>query len=308
VPELPEVETIRRGLQTRIVGKRIASLTFDWPKSFQGEKSKVEGATVRGIERRAKTIRIKLHDDYNLLFHLKMTGQLIWRSPNAISNFKFLISKQNPKPKNLNSQKSDQFAGGHPDHDWHAELPNKHTRIVFIFDDGSRLFFNDLRKFGWCRVLTDKEIEAIHEKDYGVEPLEKGFTAEYLQQHAERIPNRNIKQFLMDQSIVAGVGNIYADESLYLARISPLRKVKDVSMKEWGLIQKCVIEVLEKGIKYGGTTDSDYVDAEGKKGGMQNHLNVYHRTDDLCPAECGGKIERIKVGGRGTHYCPKCQK
>jgi len=293
MPELPEVETIRRGLSERIVGKKITDLTFDWPKGFQGDKNKVTGSTIEKVERRAKTIRIKLNNGYNLLFHLKMTGQLIYRA-------------ESRKPKAKSAE--DFFAGGHPDHDWHAELPNKHTRIVFTLDDNSTLFFNDLRKFGWCKVLTDQEVEAIHEKDYGLEPFDPKFTVEYLRMIAERVANRSAKQFLMDQAVIAGVGNIYADEALYLAKISPLRKVKDLSSQDWTMLRQAVIDILEKGIKYGGTTDSDYVNADGERGGMQNHLNVYHKAGGLCPAECGGKIERIKIGGRSTHYCPSCQK
>jgi formamidopyrimidine-DNA glycosylase len=328
VPELPEVETVRRGLSERIVGRKIVSLSFDWQKSFQGDKSKVENYSVERVERRAKTIQIHLSSGYNLLFHLKMTGQLIWRlagpgtqdlglSKNREQ--KDRVNTPSSKSQDLNPEKvPDFFAGGHPDHDWHAILPNKHTRIIFDFDDGSKLFFNDLRKFGWCKVLTDAEIAKIHDDSYGLEPIRRldddswqaasDFTVEYLMQKASKIPNRNAKQFLLDQTIIAGIGNIYADETLFLAKVSPLRKVKDVTQEEWRNIHKFIISVLEKAIKYGGTTDSDYVNVDGKKGGMQNHLNVYHLEGRACQNRCGGEIKKIKVGGRGTHYCPNCQK
>jgi formamidopyrimidine-DNA glycosylase len=291
MPELPEVETIRRGLSERIVGKKIVSLAFDWAKSFQGDKAKVESYKVEYVERRAKTIQIHLSSGYNLLFHLKMTGQLIWR----------LETTRNKKQEtNELENQNDSFAGGHPDHDWHAELPNKHTRIVFNFDDGSRLFFNDLRKFGWCKVISGPELEKIYQDKYGIEP----FSAKF----AKRYPNRTIKQFLLDQTIIAGIGNIYADESLFLTKISPLRKVKDIKTSEWPVIIKSIIETLNMAIKHGGTTDSDYVNADGEKGGMQDYLKVYRKTGQKCFNDCGGIIKRETVGGRGTHYCLTCQK
>ncbi|MEI8143249.1 MAG: bifunctional DNA-formamidopyrimidine glycosylase/DNA-(apurinic or apyrimidinic site) lyase [Candidatus Berkelbacteria bacterium] len=290
MPELPEVETIRRGLLKRIVGKKIVDLSFDWPKSFQGDKAEVIGQTVEGVERRAKVIQIRLSNDLSLLFHLKMTGQLIHQ-----------------KLSTVYCPLTTDFAGGHPDHEWHHSQPNKHTRIIFTFDDGSKLFFNDMRKFGWCKVLTAQGVEALNQ-DYGLEPLDEGFTVFYLLEKAKRLPNRTIKQFLMDQTIAAGMGNIYTDESLFEAKISPLRRVKDIKSLEWPLLIATMKKVLDLGIKYGGTTDSDYVNAEGKKGGMQDYLKVYHKTGQPCVGDCGGVIERIVVGGRGTHFCPICQK
>ncbi|AKM81953.1 TPA: bifunctional DNA-formamidopyrimidine glycosylase/DNA-(apurinic or apyrimidinic site) lyase [Candidatus Berkelbacteria bacterium] len=283
MPELPEVETIRLGLTDRIIGKKIISVDFDTAKSFQGKTEDVVGSTISGVERRAKLIQIKLSNNNNLLFHLKLTGQLI-----VIDH-------------------SERFAGGHPSHDWHAELPNSNTRIVFELSDNVKLYFNDMRKFGWCKVLSPQAIEAIYEKDYGFEPLDKEFTVEYLLSKAKRIPNRNIKQFLMDQTIAAGMGNIYTDEALFEAGISPLRKIKDISVPEWQKLIDSMCKVLNMGLKYGGTTDSDYVRADGTKGGMQDHLKVYHQTGKPCANDCGGKVIRITVGGRGTHYCSQCQ-
>ena len=284
MPELPEVETIRRGLEKKIIGKTITDLEVRFPKTLQGDKSKVESYKVESIKRRAKVIAFGLSSGYYLLFHLKMTGQLIYIDRN-----------------------DQRFAGGHPDHNWHAKLPNSTTAIVFNFGDDTHLYFNDMRKFGWCKVLTKEQLEKIFTQEYGLEPYDAEFTAEYLMSKAVKISNRNIKQFLTDQTIIAGIGNIYVDETLFEAKISPLRKVKDIQLSEWKKIISSVIMVLDKAIKYGGTTDSDYVDAEGKKGGMQNHLKVYHKTGEPCPGGCGGDIKRITIGGRGTHYCPACQ-
>lgn len=282
MPELPEVETIKKGLTEKIVGKTITDLNFDVAKSFQGKKEDIIGSRVTDIERRAKLIRVKLSNDLNLLFHLKLTGQLIY----------------------IENQK--RFAGGHPSHDWHAKLPNSNTRMTLAFDDKSKLFFNDMRKFGWCKVLTDQEVDEIF-GGYGIEPFTEKFTTEYLMLKAKKIPNRKIKQFLTDQEIIAGIGNIYADEALFESKISPERRLKDISLSEYKKLTEAILLVLKKGIEYGGTTDSDYVKSDGTKGGMQDHLKVYHRTGKPCLG-CKGVVKRMTLGGRGTHFCPSCQK
>lgn len=282
MPELPEVETIKRGLNARIIGLVIVNLEIYTPKSFSANGKDLIDKEVIGVERRAKTIRIKLSSNLNVLIHLKMTGQLIY----------------------INS--GGRLAGGHPSHDWHAELPNNHTRLAIYFNDGSKLFFNDMRKFGWARVLTDDEILKEFAK-YGPEPDSADFTVNYLMDQARRKPSRTIKQFLMDQSIIAGVGNIYADESLFMAKISPFTRASALKQKDWETISKSLKTTLEKGIKYGGTTDSDYVNVDGNKGGMQDYLAVYNRAGLPCLV-CGSELAKAKIGDRGTHYCLKCQR
>lgn len=310
MPELPEVETIRRGLEKRIVGKTITDIEIKSPKNFLGDKMDVRGLKVIKVERRAKVLAIRLEKDKNLLFHLKMTGQLIWRSPNEISNYQLSVSNQISNSKYQKTKKNDldQFAGGHPDHSWHLPLPSSATAVIFTFGDNSKLYFNDLRKFGWCKVLSDEQLKHVFTEEYGLEPFDPKFVPEYLMGLAKKIPNRKIKQFLTDQKIIAGIGNIYVDESLFAAKISPVRKVKDVTKAEWKKIIQSVKKILELGIKHGGTTDSDYVNADGEKGGMQNYLMVYRKVGQDCPNNCGDKIKRIVVGGRGTHFCPECQK
>jgi formamidopyrimidine-DNA glycosylase len=299
VPELPEVETIKRGLQDKIIGKVIQAIDVLGPRRLIGKREDVVGRKILAVDRRAKVLRVQLSGGTNLLFHLKMTGQLIYR----------------PEIRNTKYEIRDSFAGGHPSHDWHADLPNSATRLVFTFDDKAKLFFNDLRMFGWCKVLTDEQVAKIFMDEYGPEPIDSDsgqalpdFTVPYLAAQAKRLPRRKIKQFLTDQKIIAGIGNIYADESLFAARISPLRPVKEISPLEWQNLRQSVVEILGLAIKNRGTTDSDYVDSEGKKGGMQNFLKVYRRDGQPCPENCGGLIERITLGGRGTHYCPACQK
>jgi len=284
MPELPEVETIKNGLSERIVGSTIRDVLIYNRKSFQGDKHEVLNTRVLSLERRAKTICIRLSNGENLLFHLKMTGQLVY------------IDSHDKR-----------ISGGHPSEDLYGELPNTHTRIEFVFEDSSHLFFNDLRKFGWCKVLDNDNLSRIF-KDFGPEPFSKAFNVEYLIDKANRFPNRTIKQFLMDQTIVAGIGNIYDDEALFLAKINPKTKVSLLNRGDWGEIYRNVILILEKGIEYGGTTDSDYVDVNGEKGNMQEHLNVYHKEGMPCPNHCGENIVKTKLGGRGTYFCPNCQK
>ncbi len=283
MPELPEIETIKKGLAKKIIGKEIVDIEIETTKSFQGDKENILGAKIEEIGRRAKLISMKLSNGLNLLFHLKLTGQLIY------------------------VENGERIAGGHPSHDWHTKLPNTNTRLIFTFKNGSKLFFNDLRKFGWCKVLTDPELREIFE-GYGVEPFTSDFTVDYLLRKAKKLPNRNIKQFLTDQEIIAGIGNIYVDESLFEAGLLPTRKLKDLSMAEWRKIDESVLKVLKLGLKYGGTSDRDYVNASGIKGGMQNYLKVYHRVGKPCLGGCGGVVKRMTIGGRGTHYCPTCQK
>ena len=283
MPELPEVETIRSGLSDRIVKKTICQVEVLNRKSFVGKKASVLGQRVVSVKRRAKILQLKLNHEESLLFHLKMTGQLIL------------------------SDKAARFAGGHPSLDWLDDLPNKHTRITFTFDDGSRLFFNDLRKFGWCKALSEAETVDEFTK-YGPEPFSQKLNPSYLYQKAIKRKSITVKQFLLDQSVVAGIGNIYNDESLFQAKISPKAKAKNLNLADWQKIIKSIRSVLRKGIKYGGTTDSDYVNSEGKSGQMQDYLKVYHQTGNNCPNACGETIQRIKIGGRGTYYCPSCQK
>ena len=202
--------------------------------------------------------------------------------------------------------KETRLAGGHPSKDWSGKLPNNHTRVIFSFSDGSKLFFNDLRKFGWIKVVTMKEKE--HKLSIlGLEPLSLKFNGHYLKNFAKKYPKKPLKQLLLDQSIIAGIGNIYADESLFLAKINPKTEISKLTDKDYQNIVTSVKKVLHLSLLHGGTSDSDYLTIEGKKGGMQHHLNVYHRQDKNCP-RCGQKIVKIKLAGRGTHYCPNCQK
>lgn len=282
MPELPEVETIRSGLAETIIGLKIKEIDIFWAKSFIGKKESLIGKKINLVERRGKNLILSTDGNYFLLIHLKMTGQLIY----------------------LNDET--RLAGGHPSKDWTGKLPSKHTRIIFSFSNGGKLFFNDLRKFGWVKMVT------LTEKNnalsiLGLEPLSLKFKSHYLKSFTKKYPKRPIKQLLLDQSVIAGIGNIYADESLFLAKINPKTKLAELTDKDYQKIVTSVKKVLLLSLNHGGTSDSDYLTIEGKKGGMQDHLNVYHRQNKNCN-RCGQQILKIKLAGRGTHYCPNCQK
>jgi formamidopyrimidine-DNA glycosylase len=288
MPELPEVETVRIGLQALLPGRRVSAATHDTPKSFPNAPVDVQqflvGSKVVKVARRAKVLLIELDSKYSLVIHLKMTGQLVFRSGN------------------------ERFGAGHPTDSLIGELPDKSTRVTLTFEDGSQLFFNDQRKFGWVRLLPTAEVVNLDFfKKVGPEPLSLEFTAAVLQERAMRRKNSNIKAVLLDQTVLAGIGNIYADESLWGAKIHPTKLVKDITKKQFELLYKELISVLKLAIEKGGSTDKNYVNAEGKKGSYMSFARVFRREGKPCP-RCGTTIVKTRVAGRGTHTCPYCQK
>jgi len=287
MPELPEVETIARGLKNKVVGKKIVAVKIIDPKIWQADESKIINKEIINICRRAKTLAIDFDNHYSILFHLKMTGQLIYR------NNKMGVDQQ--------------VAGGHPSNDFFVKLPNLHTRVIFSFADRSKLYFNDLRRFGWVRGYKSSDLEILWSNEYGPEPFSDQFTAEHLYRIIAKKPKSNIKKIITDQELIAGIGNIYSDESLYRAGILPTRLGKDIKKSEVEKLYRSIIDVLNLGLKYGGASDSDYVDAEGKRGKMQEHFEVYMQQGNVC-RNCGKKIKKIRLNGRGTHFCQNCQK
>lgn len=288
MPELPEVETVRIGLQRLLPGKVVAALDFDTPKSFPNAPHDVSefliGAKIELIARRAKVLLIELSTKYSLVIHLKMTGQLVFRS-----------SKE-------------QFGAGHPNDSLVGELPDRSTRVTLEFSDGSRLFFNDQRKFGWMRLMPTAEVVNLDFfKKVGPEPLSDDFTWNDLARRLQRRKNTTIKAALLDQTVVAGIGNIYADESLWGAKIHPATLVKDVSQAKLHALYDSLVAVLRLSIEKGGSTDRNYVSAEGKRGSYLTFANVFRREGKPCP-RCGTIIVKTRVAGRGTHTCPTCQK
>jgi formamidopyrimidine-DNA glycosylase len=288
MPELPEVETIKLGLSGLLPGRQVKSVDFDWPKSFPNAPADVGsfviGAKVTGVKRRAKVLLIELSTNYTLVVHLKMTGQLVFRAPEV------------------------QFGAGHPSESLIHELPDRSTRVTLGFEDGSRLFFNDQRKFGWMRLIPTPEVMNLDFfKKVGPEPLNAEFTWQELRGRLMRRKNTSIKAAILDQTVVAGVGNIYADESLWGAKIHPATLVRDVSAAKFHKLYDELVFVLRLAIEKGGSTDKNYVNAEGKRGNYLSFARVFRREGQACP-RCGHTIIKIRVAGRGTHICPHDQK
>lgn len=286
MPELPEVETVRRGLADLIIGKTVLSEQHDTEKGFPNAAADVAsfliGATITDVRRRAKVLMVDLSTDYSLVIHLKMTGQLVYVGETR-------------------------FGAGHPNDSLVNDLPDKSTRVTLSFTDGSRLHFNDQRKFGWMRLMPTIEIPNISFiQKVGPEPLSKEFTAKDFIQRLARRPKTNIKAALLDQSVIAGVGNIYADESLWGAKIHPKRLVNTLTEKEMTTLYHEMRDVMNLAIEKGGSSNHTYVNAEGKKGSYMDFARAFRREGLPCP-RCGTTIEKLRVAGRGTHICPTCQ-
>jgi formamidopyrimidine-DNA glycosylase len=287
MPELPEVETVKTGLSELLPGLKISEIKSNWSKSLQADEGIISlniiGSEVLSVNRRGKTILIVLDSDYTLLTHLKMTGQMVYRG------------KKN-------------FGAGHPNYSLVGVLPDNSTRVIIGFDNGDTLYFNDQRKFGWIRVIPTKEVE----KDkfiasLGPEPLDKSFTKKMFILQVRKKPRSSIKAVLLNQNTLAGLGNIYTDESLWLSKIHPSTKVEEISDRQLGILYNSIISVLRLGIEKGGSTDKNYVDVNGNKGSYLNFANVFRRDKQPCP-RCKEIIIKIRVAGRGTHLCPNCQR
>lgn len=287
MPELPEVETIRRGLTELIVGHTIKTIEQRDSKIMAVDNriitSVVEGAHITGIRRRAKVLIIDLSSGYSFVIHLKMTGQLVYRGEHN-------------------------FGAGHPNDSLVGELPDRSTRVVFLFTNGSHLYFNDQRRFGWIKLITTQDVAKIDFiQKLGPEPLDHAFTRDVLRTQLARRKKSLIKAALLDQTVVAGIGNIYADESLYLAKIHPQSRVGAVPSRTLGRLHLAIKEVLQLSIEKGGSTDKNYVNAEGKRGSYIDFAQVFRKEGTRCP-RCGTIITKIRVAGRGTHVCTTCQK
>ncbi len=287
MPELPEVETVVRGLRRLIAGKNITKVSHDHAKSFPNSEAEVAnfmiGANIRDVRRRAKVIMIDLDNDWSLVIHLKMTGQMVYRG-------------------------EENWGAGHPNDDFLAELPAKATRVQIEFSDGSKLFFNDQRKFGWMKLLPTSEIVNIpFFTKVGPEPLEDSFTLEDFTERFKRKKRSVIKAALLDQTVIAGVGNIYADESLWRAQIHPETRVESLDEPDLARLYEAVRYVMSLSIEKGGSTARNYVNADGGRGNYLDYANVFRKEGTLC-ARCGAEIIKTRVAGRGTHICPVCQK
>jgi len=317
MPELPEVETIRRDLALGLVPRKIISVSILSPQSASPSgaffKSALVGRRIIKAERRGKLLMFKLssvsaarrhkHGAYDyLLIHLKMTGQLIYLDGRRRLAGGHSLSR--PGRGALSRQRNSSAAalaaavGG--------ELPNKHTRAILKFSGGGTLFFNDIRKFGYLKLVTEAERQRLLAANYGPEPLTPSFTPAALAR-ALAGKSAKVKAVLLDQKRIAGLGNIYVDESLWAAGISPLRLAGSLKPKEIKRLHLAVNRIIRLAIKHRGTTFSDYVDSAGRHGNFSRFLKVYGRGGEKCPT-CRRPLRKVKVAGRGTHYCPHCQK
>lgn len=292
MPELPEVETIRQDLRKKILNKKIVQVLVRHKKSVSGSSTKfvhaLVGKAVIEIDRRGKLMIFRLQKgEQAMLVHLKMTGQLIYRqvSRGAI----------------------ELVAGGHKLLAADIEcLPNDHTRVVFSFADGSELFFNDLRLFGYVKLAAATEVaEAL--KQFGPEPLTKDFTWRYFSALFKKRKNTNLKALLLNQELIAGLGNIYADEVCWCAWVKPARRVGAITAAEQKKLFYCIPKILRQAIKHRGTTFRNFLDSSGRPGNYTDFLKVYDRPGEPCP-RCGSAIVKTKTAGRGTHLCPRCQR
>ena len=297
MPELPEVETIKRGLTGFIKGAKITRVKVFCEKSFIGPKEVVEGQEIKGVRRRGKALLIDLSNGITMMIHLRMTGQLIYRS-SEVEGMDLIESGH--------LKTNDSFAGGHPTDSFFTELPNKQTRVIFEFKTG-KLFFNDQRKFGFVKLIETSEVENDpFIKSLAKEPWEMSF--DEFKANLMRHKSQPIKATILDQKVIAGIGNIYADEALFFARIHPKRETGSLTDTEISNLLEGAKTTMQASIDSGGSTMATYVKADGTKGDyLRLFAKVFRREGEPC-LNCGTEIIKIRVAGRGTHICPKCQK
>lgn len=295
MPELPEVETIRRSLQPRVPGLSIEEVLFGHRDAQRrilriGARRlarELRGQTVHDLGRRGKFLVFEL-DRHHLIFHLGMTGQLTFRDPDREDAQRFT---RHPV---TGLQRARQHA------------PDRHTHLQIVFHNGAALLYRDIRQFGKVFLLRKgaDELKKFFSR-LGLEPFSPGYK---LEAFLERFSNRKlrVKSLLLDQRFVAGVGNIYADEALFEAGIHPARKVRSLRRQEKERLFRAIRLVLKRGIHFGGTTLRDFINSNGEEGHHQEELRVYGRAGEPC-LTCGATIERIIVSQRSTHFCPRCQ-
>ena len=294
MPELPEVETVRSGLERLIIGRTVGRVDFDTEKSFPNSATDMQvfmiDAQIKTIQRRGKVLIINLSTSYSLVIHLKMTGQLVFVDAHA------------------DGADKKRFGAGHPNASLVGALPDRSTRVTITFSDGSVLYFNDQRKFGWMRLMPTIEVPEIDFfKRLGPEPLQSTFTLSLFIERLMRRKHSRIKAVLLDQTVLAGIGNIYADESLWAARIHPETRVDRISRPKLRALHEAIIAVLRLSIQKGGSTDRNYVNAEGGRGSYIQFAKVFRKEGQPCE-RCQTTIIKIRSAGRGTHLCPRCQK
>ena len=301
MPELPEVETIKRGLSKFCVQKRINRVEIRCEKSFMGPKELVEGAKIIGLRRFGKALIFDFDNAVSMMVHLRMTGQLVYRASGKENGADIMEVAKN---KSLGDE--DSFAGGHPTDAFFEKLPDKQTRVIFEMEGGT-LYFNDQRKFGFCKLIPTAEVEDdSFIKSLADEPWK--IDTDVFYQKLQRRKNSPIKAVILDQKIICGLGNIYADEALFDAKIHPETPAGDLTRKQAEGLVKSAQKVMDASIDSGGSTMATYVRADGTKGDyLEKFAKVFRREGEPCE-RCGTEIKKNRVAGRGTHYCPVCQK
>ena len=289
MPELPEIETVRLQLGRVLPGRIITEVKILGYGTVKGNEKLILNRKVEGVRRKAKVLLVDFEGGITMAFHFKMTGQLILDKDGQGETWK------------------DRIVGGHPTEDFVGSLPSAHTRVVFKLDQGT-MYYNDQRMFGWVKIGTREEIE----KDkfllaLGPEPFDIG--EEEFTKLVGR-PKRPIKLVLMDQEVISGVGNIYANDALWEAGIDPRSRSDQLTSEQSALLLEKIKLVLSEGIKYGGATaaDAKYIDLRGLGGHYQEHFRVYDQEGEECHRNDGGIIHKFVLGGRGTYFCPVCQK
>ena len=287
MPELPEVETVRIQLQQALVGKTIHGVEVFHDKTVaynEAIEAQLVGQTIAAVDRVGKLLIISFtgEADLFLLAHLKMTGQFLVVDADGVTGGGHTLSTADVR-----------------------ELPGRHTRVAFYFTDHSTLYFNDMRLFGYCKVVDKRAMEAARAR-FGPEPIADTFSLDWF---VESVRKRKapIKAVLLDQSFIAGLGNIYVDEALFRAGVRPTRKANRLTKKEAALVGESARVVLKEAIAVGGTTFQHFVDTGGNNGNFIDYLQVFGKQGSACSV-CGAIIQKIRVAGRGTHYCPQCQR
>jgi formamidopyrimidine-DNA glycosylase len=303
MPELPEVQTTVNGINAKAKGLEIVDVWTDYRSVahvgkdnikdkifFDTFKKKIIGSKVTNAERRAKNILIHLSNGDTILIHMKMTGHMMF------GKYSFDAKKKtDPWSATEKGPLQDPF--------------NRFIHLVFTFPNKKNLVLSDMRKFAKVTLIETKDLEtSLHLKDIGPEPLEKSFTYSLFKERLAKRPTGRIKNVLMDHSIIAGIGNIYSDEALWLSGIHPEEKPKNVPEEKLKILFKSITDVLRRGIDFGGDSMSDYRDIDGKRGEFQNKHNAYRLTGKPCKKKDGGTIIRKVVGGRSAHFCDVHQK
>lgn len=288
MPELPEVETLKLGLQKYIVGKKVVDVNVIESMLLTGDPKNIMEAKILDVKRYAKGIVIELDNDFAIAFHIKLTGQLIFRDKATKD-----LEVMKPTP---------------------SKVPNKFTRVDIILSGDSHLYFQEVRGFAWMKILPLKDLKTIpFFKSLGPEPIPSPgsetpkLTSEIFEQIVKR-SNLPIKVLMMEQTKIGGIGNIYANDACFDAHIDPRRKAKELTSIEIKTLYDSLLKVLKKAIKYRGSSELNFVDVLGQKGEYQNHFLVYGRKNKSCTRNDGGVVEKLYLGGRGTFFCTVCQK